>query len=141
MADWLIPFHPNVVHFPIALWTIALLFEILSRLFKKDMLSQAAFLMYVFACAFIPFVVWSGLMEEDRLHIHHHVLTMHKNFALIAMWLALVSLPLLWLLRQKSAKIFSNIFLLILLALTIIVSIAAHYGGDMVYKYGVGVSL
>jgi len=36
MFSWLNPIHPKLVHFPIALFTMALVFEWISLLFKKD---------------------------------------------------------------------------------------------------------
>jgi uncharacterized membrane protein len=141
MFDFLIPFHPKIVHFPIALFTIALFFEILGRIFKKNLLSEAALLVYFCATAFTPMVVLSGLIEEDRLHLHHPVLSAHKNFALLTMWIALASVPILWFLRKKSPEIFRNAFLTLLLVIVVIVTITAHYGGQMVFHYGVGVSM
>lgn len=140
MLNFLLPFHPKIVHFPIALVTVALLFTITGQLTKKEIFWQAALLMFLFAAFFLPCVVFSGLMEEDRLHLHHPVLTAHKNFAFLTTGVALISIPILWFLRKGSQKVFNCFFLALLLFLTITVTITAHYGGKMVYGYGVGVN-
>ena len=140
MLDFLIPLHPKLVHFPIALFMTALIFETLSRCFKKNLLSQAALLIYCFAAIFTPAVVYSGLSEQARLHLNHPVLTQHKNFALLTMWISLVSLPILWLLHKISERIFKNFFFILLVILSVTVSLAGFYGGKMVYEYSVGVS-
>ncbi len=140
MLNILTPLHPKLVHFPIALLTTAFLFEVLSRLFKKDLLSQAAILIYCFAAVFTPVVVYSGLLEQARLHLHHPVLTHHKTFALLTMWISLVSLPVLGLFNKIFPKAFRNFFLILLSILVVTVTITAYYGGEMVYEYSVGVS-
>ena len=140
MLNFLIPLHPKLVHFPIALIITALFFELLSRLFKKNLLSEAAVLVYCFAVVFTPIVVLSGLSEQSRLHLNHPILTQHKTFALLTMWMATVSLPILWLLNKFFPKSFKNLFLLLLIILSITVSLAAFYGGKMVYEYSVGIS-
>ena len=139
MFDFLIPLHPKLVHFPIALIITALIFEILSRCFKKTLLSQAAFLVYCFGAALIPIVVYTGLGEQERLHLHHPVLTQHKHFAILTLWISLGSLPVLWFLRRSSEEVFRNTFLVVLIVLSVTVMLAAHYGGRMVYEYSVGV--
>jgi len=140
MFDFLIPLHPKLVHFPIALIMTALIFELLGRFLKKNPLSEAALLIYVFAAALTPVVVYTGLGEEARLHLHHPLLEEHEKFALLTMWISLASLPVLWFLRRASEKVFKNSFLLLLLILAVTVTVAAHFGGQMVYGYGVGVS-
>ncbi len=140
MPSFLIPLHPKLVHFPIALLTTALVFELLSRLFRKNELSRAAVLIYVFAAILAPMVVYSGWWEQTRLHLHHPVLTQHRTFALLTMWTALVSLPILWFLHRWSSRAFKNFFLVLLIILTITVTITGYLGGKMVYEYSVGVN-
>ena len=82
--------HPKVIHFPIALFIGAMGMEALSLIFKKDNLHRTALHMYIFATVITPFVVLTGLQEADHLHLHHPVLTIHKNFALLTMWGSLV---------------------------------------------------
>ena len=139
MLNFLTPFHPKLVHFPIALFMTALIFETLSRCFKKNLLSEAALLIYCFSAIFTPAVVYSGLVEQGRLHLNHPILIQHKNFAFLTMWISLASLPILWFLRKTSEKIFRNFFFILLLALSITVTLAGFYGGKMVYEYSVGV--
>jgi uncharacterized membrane protein len=141
MFDFLIPLHPKLVHFPIALIMTALIFELLGCCLKKNLLSEAAVLIFVFAAALTPIVVYTGLGEETRLKLHHPLLEEHEKFALLTMWISLGSLPVLWLLRNTSEKIFRNFFFFVLLVLAFTVTFAAHYGGKMVYEYGVGVNL
>ncbi|MBF0489042.1 MAG: hypothetical protein HQL15_00305 [Candidatus Omnitrophica bacterium] len=137
--NFLIPLHPKLVHFPIALFMTALVFEILGRVFKKNLLSEASFLIYCFAAVLTPVIVYSGLLEQTRIHLNHPILTQHKNFAFLTMWIALISLPILWGLRKISDKTFRNFYFLLVSVLTLTVTMAGYYGGKMVYEYSVGV--
>lgn len=131
--------HSMVVHFPIALFTTALVLEVLSRIFRKDGLHQSAKHLYVLAAIVTPFVVKTGLWEAQKLEIHHPVLDLHKKFALLTMWTAVVSLPVLWLFKKKLTQYFRLIFLIFLVMIVSSVSIAAYNGGRLVYEYGIGV--
>ena len=139
MADIDLHIHPMVVHFPIALFMSALVLEILSLILKKDSLHQTAKHLYVLAAIVTPLVVKTGLWEADELHIHHPVLALHRKFALLTMWIALVSLPALWLFQKKIANYFRLVFLIFLVVIVSSLSIAAYNGGRLVYEYGVGV--
>lgn len=139
LHDFLIPWHPKIVHFPIALFVTALVLECLSRLFNKDHWSQAAFVIYCLAALVTPGIVYSGLWEADRLHLHHPLLNQHRTFGLLTMWIALGSLPGVWFL-QRFHKTFKMTFLILLIVLSLTVTIASFYGGQMVYKYAVGVN-
>ena len=141
--------HPKVIHFPIALFLGAMGMEVLSLIFsaiggsafggKKDNLHRTAFHMYILATVITPFVVLTGLKEAEHLHLSHPILTIHRNFALLTMWVSLVSLPILWLAKKKSEKILRIFFIVFLLMLVGFVSITGYNGGRMVYEYGVGV--
>ena len=131
--------HPKVIHFPIALFIGAMGMEVLSLIFKKDNLHRTAFHMYIFATVITPFVVITGLQEAEHIHLGHPILTIHRNFALLTMWVSLVSLPILWLAKREGEKVLRIIFIIFLLMLATFVSIAGHNGGRMVYEYGVGV--
>jgi len=139
MPEWLIPVHPKLVHFPIALFTAALGFDVLSFLFKKEGLHKAAVNMYVLAALITPMVVRTGMWEAERLNLHHPVLDKHRMFALWTMWVSLMSLPVLWLFKQQLPKYFRILFILCLIGIVGIVSLAGHNGGRMVYEYGVGI--
>ena len=131
--------HPKVIHFPIALFIGAMGMEALSLISKKDNLHRTALHMYIFATIITPLVVLTGLQEAEHLHLSHPILTMHRNFALLTMWVSLVSVPMLWLAKKKGEKILRIVFIVFLLMLATFVSIAGHNGGRMVYEYGVGV--
>ena len=136
----LYPIHPKLVHFPIALAVSAMGMQGLGLLLKKDFLCKGAWLMFVLAVIAIPVVVLSGLLEADRLHLHHPVLTAHKTFAFWASGISLATLPFFWFMRAENNKFFQIMFLIVLFVVSILAGLAAHQGGRMVYEYGVGVS-
>ena len=131
--------HPMVVHFPIAFIIGALVFAAIGLLFKKEILVQTAFNLYVLAVFITPLIVATGLEEAEELHLQHPVLNWHRLFAFSVMWLALASLPLLWFIKKKLKRYFNVIFILVLVSLTILVILTAYNGGRMVYEYAVGV--
>lgn len=138
LVGLLYPLHPKLVHFPIALLVSAMGLQALGIFFKKDAWCKGAWIMFILGVIAMPVVVLSGLQEADRLHLHHPVLSLHKQFAFLAMWVSLAALPVLWFIRSK--KIFQIIFLIVLVAVSSFLALAAHQGGRMVYEYGVGVS-
>ncbi|MBZ0098623.1 MAG: hypothetical protein K8F30_06040 [Taibaiella sp.] len=139
MPEWLIPLHPKLVHFPIALFTSALGFEVLSLILKKEGLHQTAWNLFILAALMTPLVVRTGIWESERLRVHHPVLEKHRMYALWTMWLSLSAIPALWLLKRKSPRYVRVLFLFILLSVVGAVSLTGHNGGVMVYEYGVGV--
>ncbi len=134
----LYPLHPKLVHFPIALAISAMVMQALGVLLNKDSWRKGAWLMFILAVLSMPVVVLSGLWEAVRLHLRHPVLDMHKRFALIAMWLSIAALPVLWFIRDKRA--FPILFLIFLIIVSVLLGLVAHQGGRMVYEYSVGVS-
>ncbi len=139
MFQSLMPLHPKLVHFPIALFVTALGFEIFALLFRKDRAHQTAIYVFVVAALASVGVVYSGLAEQTRLHLNHPILTQHRVFALWTMGVSLAALPVLWIVKALVPKYFRFVFLIVLLAVVSLVSVAAHHGGRMVYEYGVGV--
>ncbi len=139
MFDFLQPIHPKVVHFPIALFMTALGLDMVSLVLKKESLHKTALHIYVIAALMTPLVVRTGLWEEERFHLSHPVLDKHRLFALWTMWVSLMSLPVLWFIKQKSQRFFRVVFILLIIGVAGLVTLAGHNGGRMVYEYGVGV--
>ena len=139
MIEQLLPLHPKLVHFPIALFSTALILDILSRVLRRENLHEAAVVIYVVGVMFTPIVVWVGLWEQQRLNLHHPILEQHKLYGFMTMWLSLISLPVLWFLRKISIKFFRIVFMGLLLSLAILVTTTGYFGGRMVYEYGAGV--
>src|SRR5437016_820986 len=101
MLEPLLPIHPKLVHFPIALFITAFVLDILSRIVRKENLHEAAVVIFVTGAFLTPIVVWAGLWEQQRLHLDHPLLEQHKFYAFITMWLSSLSLPVLWFLKRR----------------------------------------
>ena len=130
--------HPKLVHFPIALFTSAMGLEVLSLLSKKESLHRTAVHIYILAALVSPLAVLTGLQDAEHLHLSHPILTTHRNFALLTMGGSLISLLVLWFVKEKNFKAFRILFLMFTLIIVTFVTIAAYNGGRMVYEYGVG---
>ncbi len=139
MLENLIPLHPKLVHFPIALFVSALGFDLLSLVTKKEALHKTAVHLYIFATLITPLVVRTGILEVERVNLNHPILDKHKQLALYTMWASLMSLPILWVIKKEFSKCFRTIFLLLLICVVSFVGLAGHQGGKMVYEYGVGI--
>ena len=139
MFEQLIPLHPKLVHFPVALFVSAFGFEVFSYIFKKEGLHKTALNMYILAALITPLVVRTGIWEAERLNLSHPILDTHKKFALWTMWGSLMSLPILWFIKKEISKYFRIVFFLLLIGVVSVVSLTGHNGGTMVYEYGVGV--
>ena len=131
--------HPAVVHFPIALFVTALVFEAISLGGKKESYHQAAKYVFVFASLMTPIAVQTGLWELQKYKLHHPVAQFHQNFAYLTLGLSLVAASLLFFEKRFPVKFSRFGFFILLGVIVVCVSAAAYNGGRLVYEYGIGV--
>ena len=132
-----LPWHPMLVHFPIALYVSALILETLSWVFKRPALHETALRVGLLAVIFTPLVVRTGLMEAQEHNLHQPVVDLHRTFALWTMWVSLAALGILVIFYKYQKNFFRVVFILFLLVVVVLVSLAAYNGGRLVYEYGI----
>jgi len=127
--------HPKLIHFPIALLLTGLFVEIY-LIWKKDADTFERFSNLLFLGGLIGAIlsVLSGLLAEYTLghnSPNHEFIHQHRNIMLITTTIWLISSPLINYKRQWL------IFAYLLISGFVIYG--ADKGGNLVYKYGIGV--
>lgn len=137
--------HPALVHFPIALTTVALAFIAVGTLFRNGsyaaqcratgrwMLWGAA-LFALIAAAF----GWFAFNSVGHDEVSHAAMTLHRNWAIWTL-AALVALAAWDVWRGGSRKKPSQGFLGLLVAAWLLVASTAWHGAELVYRHGLGV--
>jgi uncharacterized membrane protein len=137
-------YHPLFVHFPIALWLAALLYEALSVWRARDDWHRTAIrLLYLgtlggFVAAASGWLAQSSVPELGRVQ---DVLEIHETIMLITTSLALALCILCFAKRGDFASGLRRIFLAGLIALAILTVVGADRGGQLVYQYATSVNL
>ena len=133
--------HPAFVHFPIALFPVALFFYGFGFLFKKESLRVAGRGCLYFATISSLVAVITGLVAEDSFphnEIIHHMMQTHKTigFTLLAVGLIL----LIWSFRQTDHRPKAEPLFLVVLAVAVLITLLnGDLGSRMVYTQGAAV--
>ncbi len=135
-------FHPLFVHFPVALLLLSLILEAIALLRKSSELSRAAWWNQIGGTAGLALTVASGLLAENTVSIAEDakgLFERHEQLAFLSA--AIFALLLLWriaargnLPRQSTAA-----YVVLLVVGVACVLTGAWCGGEMVFRYGVGV--
>lgn len=133
--------HPMLVHFPIALWLAALLFEAWAVIRNsEDWHRTAARLLYLGTFAGI-LTVLSGLAAEKSVPAGQAMIVVgiHKTLMILTTSLAL-GLSLFALAFRKSFTATYRKYLLIgLVAMAILMTLGGDRGAQLIYQYGAAV--
>ncbi len=133
--------HPMLVHFPIALWLAALLFEAWAVIRNsEDWHRTAARLLYLGTFAGI-LTVLSGLAAEKSVPAGQAMIVVgiHKTLMILTTSLAL-GLSLFALAFRKSFTAAYRKYLLIgLVAMAILMTLGGDRGAQLIYQYGAAV--
>jgi len=136
--------HPLFVHFTIALFTTATLMIVGSIFVKssfKEKILECGYLNLWLGCLFTFITVGAGFYAYNTVahdEPSHLAMTNHKNWALVtASIFCLLTLWSLMLYRTNQKQ--NKFFAICLLAATGILSITGWKGGEVVYRYGLGV--
>jgi uncharacterized membrane protein len=137
------PLHPAIIHFPIALSLVALLFELIARHPRARSLEGGATLLFVLAALGSVAAVLSGQAARDDAVVPRVVvplLNRHEDVGELAMWLLLgvaaVRLLLAW--RGWFKGVVPWAFLLAAAIAAGAVGYNGYLGGKMVFDHGLG---
>ncbi len=143
------PLHPAVVHFPIVLLLLGAPLAVVAVFFRRHHLPLlAAVVLLLGACGAVVATVTGGKDEEMAGELAENgesILDEHeewgeraRNAGLIAAVLAVVSAALVR--KPAAGRIVGSAAAVAALAAALSVAQAGHYGGQVVYKLGVGVN-
>jgi len=140
--------HPVFVHFTVALFSISSLLFIAIMLFRKQVPEKLSAQLLIVArwnlwlgAAITLITIAAGIFAYNTVFHDgpsHAAMTIHRNWALttlpfylgVAIWAAL---------QAKSGKCISQLFVGAVLVTQLLLLSTAWHGGELVYRYGLGV--
>lgn len=144
--DALAPFHPQIIHTPIVMIIVSLLFELVGRALDRDWWRKAALAMLVIGVLGAGVAVLSGLPAGEFAEHHgvpEHAVDAHEQIAILTLWLGVATLvarlAALGLASVRTAL--STLALILHFATAASVGLAAHRGGLLVYRHGAAVKV
>jgi len=140
----MIPLHPRIVHFPVALLILATFLGVLALVFKskRDLFKELCFWNLLFGVAGAIVAVISGLIEEENL-VHneaiHELMETHELLGFIFSSTFLGGF--IWMFARKSKMKLAEFRILVIMLVVAagLLTYSAHLGGTMVYREGAGV--
>jgi uncharacterized membrane protein len=134
--------HPMLVHFPIALLIISVLFDVIGVAFKRDSLREGALWLLVLGLLGGLGAVLSGGMAEEvaeKAGIAKALLERHETWAFVTMGIFGVLFVWRLFLRNHFTALTLAIYLVIASIGIGTLGVTGYFGGDLVYEHGAGV--
>ena len=136
--------HPLIVHFPIALLTASLVFELLGVALKRADLERTAWWLLLAGCVGLGGAVATGLLAEKGVMIPAEVSSQFETHQEMAFLAATVyAIIILWRISNKTLlpQRMRSMYFLLTVAALVAIWVGAWFGREMVYGSGVGVKV
>ena len=146
-SNFLSGIHPNVVHFPIALFVTYSVLEIIGIIFKKDFISKCALLLLCIGVVTALIAVLTGNLAFEQFGSwskeSKYLLNEHQSFATYLLWSSfLICIARIYLtIKKKFFGLAKYLFILLALLLIFLVYETGIRGGNLVKKFGIGTEL
>ena len=145
-VEALAPFHPAIVHTPIALIIVGALFELVGRALDSEWWRKAAFAMLIVGVLGAVVAVSSGGPAGD--HAEHQGVSeaavgAHEEMAMLTLWLGIAAVLTRAIAGRMGAAraAVAALALLLHLSTAVTVGIAGYRGGKLVFEHGAGVKV
>ena len=135
--------HPKMVNFAIALIPVALVCEIIWLVTKKELFREVAKWNLIFGSIAAIFAFATRLIAEESIthtKAAHDTMELHETIGYVTLAIAIILLGWRLLKNGEWYRRFSKLFLILLIAGTISISISGYLGGKLVFDYGTGVN-
>jgi uncharacterized membrane protein len=142
MLEFLTPFHPRVVHFPIALSIVGALFIVIGTIRSQERWTGYGQVSLLLGWFGIMVAVVTGLIDQTKAPQTEAVsAVINQHITAGIALLVTVGLALYWPLRNK--KLWQSSarwgYVALLAVIIVLVLIEGWLGGKLVYQFGVGV--
>ena len=134
--------HPLLTHFPIVLLTASFVFDAMSVLWRRVEYERLGAWAQLIGTASLAATIASGLAAKGALRISEGAMdTIHIHEQIAFLAAVLTSGLLLWRIaaRLSLPARHRNVYLALSFATMVLVWGGAWYGGELVYRFGVGV--
>jgi uncharacterized membrane protein len=137
------PIHPMAVHFPIALLSASVLFDLLSQRWRQDDMRVASLYTLILGLAGALVAVITGAVAEEAVEhsgVPEWVLEIHETLGFATFWVFAGLLGLRapewlgWIRERRSLTVVLES------AAVVVLFVASYYGGSLVYEFGAGVA-
>ena len=143
--DALGPFHPIIVHTPLALLIFSVAFELIGLATDSEWWRKAAFTLLLIGAAGAVVAMLSGEAAEEIVehaqNVDPDVIERHGNAGKLTMWIALgaVAARMVAFGMQRGRTPIAGLALILQLAAATMVVVTGLRGGALVYEHGAGV--
>lgn len=134
--------HPFLVHFPVALLTLAAILDLVALVLRRNEMERASWWVLVAGFVGTAAAVVSGIAAEAGVHVHDEasaIMQLHQQsaFGTTALFAALF----LWRIGSRTAipRRHVAVYVVLLVIATVLMWTTAWLGGELVYTFGVGV--
>lgn len=138
------PLHPVLVHLPVSLIIVSLLFEIAGRLIDAAWWRKAAFAMLIVG----TLGAWAAVLTGEKAGeaaehqgVDEHAVDEHEDAGKLTLWLGIGAVVLRALAGRagKAKSVASGLALALHVAAAIAVGVAGFRGGRLVFEHGANV--
>lgn len=148
MFNFLGPFHPQIVHTPVALLIFSAFFAIVARLFDRDWLKKTAVLLLVFGFVGSFLAEQSGKpahrVPEHEQGVPEAAIDEHKDAAKWVTWTsgaALATIAIASRLKGGAASAVAGLALVLQIMSAVAVGRTAWLGGKLTFEHGANVKV
>lgn len=138
--------HPLLVHFTIALLSVAVVGFLVAHLFQGwsrsgELMKVAEWNFWLGSLSALFTVVagWYAFNTVNHDASSHAAMSLHRNWALVTVAIILLLDVWIWRIRKSDAARITHAFALALVAFILLLATTAWHGGELVYRYGLGV--
>lgn len=138
--------HPIFVHFTVALMSVAVLAFLVAHLahgwrYRDEALKVAEWNFWLGSLSALVTLLagWDAYNTVAHDAPSHAAMTTHRNWALVTLGVILVLDVWLWRIRRSHTTRLSHPFSLALVVFIGLLGVTAWHGGELVYRYGLGV--
>ncbi len=136
----MIPIHPILVHFPVALLTAYVIAAVSAYFFRSDWLEKTAgFLLLLGVIAALAAVTTGKIAESAIAPPAASVGEMHETFATLTTVLFSALFMLQLRMRNSGNRTLKTVLIALSLVGLVLLILTAYYGGRLVYDFGTGV--
>lgn len=132
-----IPFHAMVVHFPTALFPVAILFLFLALFSGRDSFHNSYLYLMIMATIFAPISHFTGILEWKKKYrgVNTHIFISEKRYGLILILVGGVCTTWYWFYPEilDNTGILNIVFIILNTSILPLVGYLWHLGGKLVY--------